>query len=182
MSALTSTTTQNVAGAAGPVAGAVTWFVAMAFDKWELPGGAEGQAAVIGALCLVVVPLVSRVLAFLRSPEKAGPKRGRFPGVWLVACAVGAGACMSGCITDSGMAAVRGRTCLTLEFQDDQQIDALLDEDGNIITPAGHSQTSFTIDAKAPAGVEFADVAGLAYSWADGNGNIAINRDASATA
>ncbi len=182
MNALTSKTTQNVGATAGPVAGMLTWLVTMAFDKWELPGGVEGRAAVIGALCLVVIPLVSRLVAFLRTPEKSNMNTVRtttkLP-LWLMAGAVGVLACLQGCATS--MPSVRGRTHYEVSFYDvvppTAAVQETVFEDGTVspaVAATPGQDTRFDIKIIAPAGVNISEIANMAYIFEE---SVSVNSE-----
>lgn len=66
--AATSRTTQNVAVSAGTVAGLVAFVRSM----WPgvIPWDEANDAEAIGGLMVVFVPLLSRLLAFVRDPSK----------------------------------------------------------------------------------------------------------------
>ena len=70
------------------------------------------------------------------------------------------------------------KTVLDVELDD--KVDPITDESGAVIEQG--QGTYFRIRAKAPAGVDLSQIAGLAYDWgADGSGNIMVNSDTTAS-
>lgn len=69
-----STTTQNVAIAGASGAGSVAGVLLLLRTNWPdlLPWGPEADAGIIALVTTVVVPVLSRVIAFLRHPQKMG--------------------------------------------------------------------------------------------------------------
>ena len=71
--AVTSTTTQNVAGGVVVSGGTIAGACAFVRSAWPdaLPWGSEGDAALVVVLTTIIGPLVSRVIAMIRDRYKA---------------------------------------------------------------------------------------------------------------
>jgi len=82
-----------------------------------------------------------------------------FFGFVLLACS------MSGCITDSGMPSIRGRTTYTVEFRNvTEGSPEVVNEDGSYTEASPGEVTEYSCTIKAPAGVELADIAGFSIA------------------
>ena len=161
---ISSKTTQNVAGGtvlgAGGPAGIMlfirqTW---PAFDWWPV----EADAAIIAVLTTVLIPAISRTIAFWRDPSKARqslsvPSRFRML-PFMLAPALAA-VTLSGCV---GMTpAFGGKTNYNVEFSD----------------VTADQSTTYKMGVKAPAGVDLATVTGMSYDWRpDGSGAINVSQ------
>jgi hypothetical protein len=69
MSIRRSKTTQNVAGA-GVAAGTATVSIVAAIRAFDPPWPVEADAAIVTVANVVVIPLLSRAIAFRRDPRK----------------------------------------------------------------------------------------------------------------
>jgi len=108
---LNSRTTQNVGGVALPVVGLVTWVVTQLGDAVPFFADPKIQAATVGFICTVLVPLASRLFAFARNKEKMLNKSAGFLLMaGMVGLLVAAG---SGCATGQGWG---NKTTYEVEF------------------------------------------------------------------
>ena len=71
--------------------------------------------------------------------------------------------------------AVYGKTSYRMSFED--TVVAGVDPETGSATPG--QTTVFNVDVKAPSGVEITDLASMAYEWKDGEGKIAVAKEAS---
>jgi len=157
-----STTTQNVAGGtilgAGGPAG-IMLFVRQTwpeFNWWPV----EADAAIIAVLTTVLIPMISRAIAFSREPEKARKSiNNQFRILPFILAPAMAAATLSGC---QGMTpALAGKTNYSVEFQD----------------TTADQNTVYKMQIKAPAGVELDSITGMTYDWnPDGSGGINVSQ------
>lgn len=161
---INSKTSQNVAaGTATSVGGLAGIMITVRqiwpeFNLWPV----EADAAVIAVLTTVLIPAVSRLIAFWRDPSKANQSlkvrnyHRILPFILVPALASGA---LSGCL---GMTpALAGKTNYNVEFSD----------------VTADQSTTYKMDIKAPAGVDLATVTGMAYDWnPDGSGGINVSQ------
>jgi len=160
MNMLESRTTRNVA--AGQVAGTggvagILLAIRQAFPQ-AIPWPVELDAIIIAFFASTVSPWISRQIAFWFNPEKNPANNHQSP-LPCIAFFCIAALGLQGCAT--ALPAVGGKTHYKVEFSDVTTEQA----------------TNYTMDIKAPAGVDLASVTGMTYDWRpDGSGAIAVSQ------
>lgn len=155
-----SSTTQNVAMGGISVGAAVTWGLEFWRANWPdtVPWTPESDTQAVVGLTVILTPIVSRIIAFLRDPNKRHAYNGKSGFMWVVFFA----AClpMAGCAGFTP--ALAGKTSYHVEFTD--KTDA--------------QDTQYRMDIKAPAGTELASITGMTYDWdPGGSGRISVSQD-----